>query len=58
MSLGNPENIGDCGQVLGELAVSFFVHSLCDGRVQSLSEDLAEMVCEAGPRWVAALKLC
>ena len=32
------------GQVLGELALLFFVQSLCDGKVQGLPEVLAGVV--------------
>lgn len=47
-SLAEPEKKKkwDNCQVLGELAVSFVAHSLCNGKTQGLSQVLAGVACE------------
>ena len=36
-------------EVLGEVAVSFVVQSLCNEKVQGIAQALVKVVCEVGP---------
>lgn len=54
--LEDPEEIWDNGQVLRELAVLFGFQSLCNGKIQDLSQVLVGTVCETGQSQLAKLK--